>query len=189
MVKFFLITILALKSLSGFAQLALDPIVYNKDKQNSIKENFLLENPHVELPDNWTTVNINYLTNRNFKNISISNETRFIDNLEAVGKYYIIHQIIDTLNNKNCYSASSAFGITIRPTGKNFVSKIKYLNEIISLDKGRIFFLPPINDMYLIYENKIYIVELDGLYEFKKYMKKTYKTRKVFQNKFKVTMD
>jgi hypothetical protein len=43
--------------------------------------------------------------------------------------------------------------------------------------------------MFLIYENRLYIVEPEGLYEFQKYMKNTYKTRKAFQNKFRVTMN
>jgi hypothetical protein len=193
MKKSFFIAILLLNSLSGFSQLVLNPIIYCKDRQDSIKEKFLLDNPQIELPQDWITVNVNYLTFTNLKKVSPFAEKKFIKNLIPSGKYYIIHQVIDTLKNRNCYSLTSSntssFGITIRPTGKDFVSKIKYLSKVISLDKGIVFFVPPLDEMFLIYENNIYVVGLERLFEFNKYMKTNYKNRIEFQNQFKVNMN
>jgi hypothetical protein len=131
-----------LSSLPCFSQLKLDPIIYQKETQDAIKTKILLENPQLELPDDWTTINTNYFTIVDMKK-AFYLEQKFVANLMPDEEYYCNHQVIDTVKNMNWYpltsSKASSFDVTIRPTGKNFIAKIKYLNKMIPLDKGSIF--------------------------------------------------
>ncbi|HTO16286.1 MAG TPA: hypothetical protein VLZ83_10965 [Edaphocola sp.] len=179
------------------AQLLLDPVVYNNAKQDSIKTQFLHfkssspEYRSLRLPNQWTTVNINYLEVIDEEQFNPFKQKDFLSGLKYEDDEYVVQQIID-IDNKDISLAFiinqlDGFKLTIyNPEDSEFVYKINYLAKILDLEIVKIFYLRPFKEMFLVYNDKFYVVEKDNIYEAISYFRKKYKNKKGFIKQFRV---
>ncbi|HTO16690.1 MAG TPA: hypothetical protein VLZ83_13035 [Edaphocola sp.] len=194
-----IIIILSL-NLKGFSQIVdLTPIVMNQKSVDSLIERYeyfknwspkYFTGPKPK--GNWKVFNINHLEIEDLEKFDL-NKNSFLKNLKKDFDYpSIMYMFIDTTiakrddifylpNPVDSNPFAPGFGFFIP---YNIIENIKFLDNKIDIKKASLFVLSIWTELYLYYNEELYIVEDNNLLPAIPYLKKKYKNKEGFLYKY-----
>lgn len=188
--KYVLGTLCFLFSISSNCQMTKSLFCYNKLQSDSILNYFLNTKDSIKINRNCIVLNINYTDlSEKTNNNSLFKHSLLLDRGD------VLMFIFDTIQLKALFAVgiderNNEFHVGYsKPIDKITELNLCYLLKLSDISKMKLFKLnPPLNELYVLIDNKLFIVAKGKLYNPTSYLRKKYKNENTFINKYKKTL-
>lgn len=177
-----------LLSWKSYAQQVFAPLIYEQQKEIQLKKSFIefqsTSKKHVPLSSNWTILNFSYLDIVNPQSFNPFSQRDFLNGLKFDTPIIsVCHQVFDIDNNTLVYevftgeeSRSMKFLSFIPMFNNGKFKSLNFLSENFKLNEIYIFFIQPLDEMFIVNKGIVYVVIDQKIYKAHTYLKRKYKT-------------